>query len=146
MIGKIGNACSYLLLLPLALLSLYIYKLALQPAVHQFYKLEPNVVAMYGLVLVAALVHAVLLASVVLKYYSGSLRLVSMAMTTLVLVYCIQMAWLSPLAHLLFWSIVFVVYVVVWASVLWLGLQFVVDDEEPQAFAQNGSQQAHTVQ
>ena len=108
MITKVGHACSYLLLLPLSLLSVYIYKLALQPAVHQFYKVEPNIWAMYGLVLVAALVHAVLLASVVLKYYSGSLRLVTLAMSALVLAYCLQMAWLSPLAHMLFWSIVFV--------------------------------------
>ena len=145
MIGKIGHACSYLLLLPLALLSLFIYKLALQPAVHQLYKLEPNMLAMYGLVLVAALVHAVLLASVVLKYYSGSLRLVSVAMSTLVLAYCVQMAWLSPLADMLFWSMVFVSYLAVWAGVLWLGMQFIVEDDKPNQLAQDASPQAQAL-
>ena len=146
MISKIGHACSYLMLLPLALLSLFIYKLALQPAVHQLYKLEPNMLAMYGLVLVAALVHAVLLASVVLKYYSGSLRLCSAVMSTLVLVYCIQMAWFSPLADMLFWSVVFVSYLAVWAGLLWLGVQFIVQVDEPSSSTQDASPQAHAVQ
>ena len=133
MTKKIGRACSYLMLLPLALLSIFVYKLALQPAIHQFYSVEPNFLMAYGLVLVAALVHAVLLVSVVLKYFSQSLRLSSVAMSALILVYCVQMSWLSPWAHLIFWFTVFLSYAFVWIGVLAIGLSLMVaeDEQEP---------------
>ena len=133
MTKKIGRACSYFMLLPLALLSMFIYKVALQPALHEFYSVEPNVVMAYGLVLVAALVHAVLLVTIVLKYFSQSLRLTSVTMSALVLVYCVQMSWLSPLAHLIFWSTVFLSYAFIWIGVLAIGLSLMVaeDEQEP---------------
>lgn len=133
MTKKIGRACSYLMLLPLALLSIFVYKLALQPAIHEFYSVEPNFLLAYGLVLVAALVHAVLLVSVVLKYFSQSLRLSSVAMSALILVYCVQMSWLSPWAHLIFWFTVFLSYAFVWIGVLAIGLSLMVaeDEQEP---------------
>ncbi len=130
MTKKIGRACSYLMLLPLALLSIFVYKLALQPAIHEFYSVEPNFLLAYGLVLVAALVHAVLLVSVVLKYFSQSLRLSSVAMSALILVYCVQMSWLSPLADLIFWFTVFLSYVFVWIGVLAIGLSLMVAEDE----------------
>lgn len=133
MTKKIGRACSYLMLLPLALLSIFVYKLALQPAIHEFYSVEPNFLLAYGLVLVAALVHAVLLVSVVLKYFSQSLRLSSVAMSALILVYCVQMSWLSPWAHLIFWFTVFLSYAFVWIGVLAICLSLMVaeDEQEP---------------
>ncbi|WP_026471101.1 hypothetical protein [Alkanindiges illinoisensis] len=106
---------------PLAGLSLFIYKVALQPAIHQFYKLEPDMLMVYGLVLVAALAHAVLLSSVVLKFYHTSLGVVCGVMSLAVLAYCIQMAWLSPLEHTVFWLVTFFAYGVIWAGVLWFG-------------------------
>lgn len=106
---------------PLAGLSLFIYKVALQPAIHQFYKLEPDMLMVYGLVLVAALVHAVLLSSVMLKFYQASLGVVCSMMSLAVLAYCIQMAWLSPFEHTLFWLVTFCAYGVIWAGVLWFG-------------------------
>lgn len=130
MTKKIGRACSYLMLLPLALLSIFVYKLALQPAIHEFYSVEPNFLLAYGLVLVAALVHAVLLVSVVLKYFSQSLRLSSVAMSALILVYCVQMSWLSPLAHLIFWFTVFLSYAFIWIGVLAIGLSLMVAEDE----------------
>ena len=132
MTKKIGRACSYLMLLPLALLSIFVYKLALQPAIHEFYSVEPNFLLAYGLVLVAALVHAVLLVSVVLKYFSQSLRLSSVAMSALILVYCVQMSWLSPLAHLIFWFTVFLSYAFVWIGVLAIGLSLMVEEDEQE--------------
>ncbi len=137
MTKKIGHACGYLMLLPLALLSVFVYKLALQPAIHQFYKVEPNLFMGYGLVFVAAIVHAVLLASIVLKYYSSSLRLTSVAMSAMILLYCVQMAWLSPLVHMLFWFTVFLSYLAVWLGVLKLGLYFMVEDNEQVSPAQD---------
>lgn len=105
----------------LAGLSLFVYKLALQPAIHQFYKLEPDFLMVYTLVLVAALVHAVLLSSVVLKFYRLSMHWVSAVMGLAVLAYCVQLVWLSPLQHFPFWLTVFLSYVLVWAGVLWFG-------------------------
>lgn len=132
MTKKIGRACSYLMLLPLALLSMFVFKLALHPAIHEFYSVAPDFLMAYGLVLIAALVHAVLLVSVVLKYFSQSLRLSSVAMSTLVVAYCVQMSWLSPLAHLIFWFTVFLSYALVWAGVLAIGLALMVEDDEQQ--------------
>ena len=131
MTKKIGRVCGYFMLLPLALLSVFIYKLALQPAIHAFYEVVPNLLQVSALVIIAALVHAVLLATIVLKYYTASLRITSVVMSVLVLIYCVQMSWLSPLVHLLFWLGVFLSYVAIWAGILKIGLYFMVQDHEP---------------
>lgn len=143
MTKKIGCACGYLMLLPLALLSMFVYKLALQPAIHQFYMVEPNLLMGYGLVFVAAVVHAVLLASLVLKYYASSWRLASLAMSAMILLYCVQMAWLSPLVHMLFWLTVFLSYLAVWLGVLKLGLYFMLEDEQQEANAPSNESIVH---
>ncbi|RYY80070.1 MAG: hypothetical protein EOO69_04100 [Moraxellaceae bacterium] len=108
-------------IVPLMGLSLFIYKLALQPAIHQFYKLQPDMLIVYALVVVAALVHAVLLSSLVLKIYDRSLGMSSSIISVAVLGYCVQMAWLSPLEHATFWLLVFTGYALAWGVVLWCG-------------------------
>lgn len=131
MMNQIIRMVRIIAVVPLAGLSVFIYKVALQPAIHQFYKLEPDMLMVYGLVLVAALVHAVLLSSVMLKFYQASLRLVSSVMSLAVLVYCIQMAWLSPFEHTVFWLVTFCAYGVIWAGVLLFGRWLV---QREQAF------------
>jgi hypothetical protein len=130
MMSQIIRMVRIIAVVPLMGLSLFIYKLALQPAIHQFYKLEPDMLMVYGLVLVAALVHAVLLSSVVLKFYRVSLGVISSLMGLGVLAYCIQLAWLSPLEHAVFWLVVFLSYVLVWMVVLRFGHWFVQREHE----------------
>lgn len=137
MMSQIIRMIRIIAVFPLVGLSLFIYKLALQPAIHQFYLREPNMHMVYGLVLVAAFVHAVLLSSVVLKFYRLSLHLVSSVMALAVLVYCVQLAWMSPLEHSVFWLVVFCSYGLMWGAVLWFGIWFV---QREQAF----EMQAHT--
>ena len=121
---------------PLMGLSLFIYKLALQPAIHQFYKPEPDMLIVYALVVVAALVHAVLLSSIVLKMYDRSLGMFSSAISLAVLGYCVQMAWLSPLEHATFWLLVFTGYALAWGVVLWCGRWLLPREHELAAMQQ----------
>ncbi|XID75274.1 hypothetical protein ACF3NA_01600 [Alkanindiges sp. WGS2144] len=121
MVNTISRGLRYLFVLLLALLSLFIYKLALQPAIHQFYEARPVMLLAYGLVLVAALVDAVLLGSLLLRFFATSLRSTGAVISVMVLLYCMQMSWLSPWSHIAFWTVVFVSYVSVGAAVLWLG-------------------------
>lgn len=118
---------------PLMGLSLFIYKLALQPAIHQFYKRQPDMLMVYALVVVAALVHAVLLSSVVLKIYDRSLGMFSSVISLAVLGYCVQMAWLSPLEQATFWLLVFTGYALAWCGRWLLQREHELTDMQQQA-------------
>lgn len=137
---KFINLLRVLAVLPLALLSLYVYKLALQPAIHQFYKREPDFLLVYGLVLVAALVHAVLVSGLVLKFYYFVTRAVSVILCLTVLTYCIQVAWLSNFNDLGFWLVVFFSYVLMWIGVMGFGRWFI--EREHQFDLHSHEQQA----
>lgn len=137
--SRIINLLRVLAVLPLAVVSLYIYKLALQPAIHQFYKREPDFLLVYALVLVAAFVHAVLVSGLVLKFYYFAARVVSIILCLTVLTYCIQLAWLSSFNDLGFWLVVFFSYVLMWIGVMGFGRWFI---EREQQFDLHSHEQA----
>ena len=106
-------------MLPLALISVYVYKLALQPAIHAFYEPVPDMLMAYGLVVIAAMVYGMLLGSVVLRFYPNTTKLISGLMGFAMLLYVIQMAWFSPISHMIFWSMVWLVGMLGWILAVW---------------------------
>lgn len=137
--SRIINLLRVMAVLPLAVLSLYVYKLALQPAIHQFYERQPDFLLVYTLVLVAAFVHAVLVSGLVLKFYYFVARVVSIILCLTVLAYCIQLAWLSSFNDLGFWLVVFFSYVLMWIGVMSFGRWFI---EREQQFDLHSQEQA----
>lgn len=127
MIDRIIYFFKVLLMLPIALLSIFIYKLALQPAIHQFYKPVPNMTLAYILVLIAALVHAVLLGVLVVKIYPMSQKAISIIIGLGIMLYSVQMTWLSQLSDMLFWITVWLTCMLVWMMILGMLRQLMSD-------------------